>query len=1199
MTDTESESESITFTIVVAAAALVATTVVEISGDDQTATVSTELDDPFIVEVRDQNGDALSGVTVAFAVTAGGGALSSASVTTGSNGRASSTLTLGSAAGTNTVTATVSGITAVTFTATAEAIAVVAYGDYLADESFDITQSIYYAIANTSDRLFALRAAQIDVYTLEGVEQVSERISLHGDNTSGRGLDVYNGFAYVVDITDRQIYVYNISTGARDTTKEFTYASFAGSVQAVVLTDDRVILLDSTDDMLYLFEHDGTRMSNEDIDISFAGQGRGVAINSSSIFVGDSIDGIAYALTLSGAQASDNNVTFDTTDNPSTQGLTASDTHLYSIDSSTDRINAYDITSTSDALVATTLSEVSGDDQSAVVSSALPNPFVVQVNDQNGDAISGETVTFAVTAGGGSLSASSVTTGTNGRAQTTLTLGSTAGTNTVTADVSGISTTITFIATAEALVATSIVRISGNNQSAVVSTELSNPFVVEVRDENDDGYQGATVTFAVTAGGGTLSSTSVTTGTNGRAESTLTLGSTAGTNTVTADVSGISTTITFTATATAEDLVATTLVRLSGNAQTGTVGKELDNPFVAEVRDQNGDGLSGISVSFAVTIGGGTVSAALVTTDSNGQASTTLTLGSTAGSNRVTANVSGITATRNFNATGQATVTTSVVSISGNNQTAFLSTALSNPFIVEVRDQDGDGLSGITVTFAITGGGGTLSATSATTGTNGQASVTLTLGSSTGTNTVTATVSGFTAITFTATASTKPNLAPVVTVNVPRLMEPGESYTITATASDPDDDSLTLTWTVSGGTVADSGFLVTTYTASSTEGVYTITFEADDGRDATAETVYVTVQVEEGRDTPKPVAYVEIQGEDITDRWVKERGLSVGKRLDYPKLSVFKNSAVSFTLNNSDGDFDYNTPNNFFERQSLPAHGRGARVLVSLGLTKNTQMPVFAGQISEVITSLRDTNAQVKVVDLSFKARQNIVEDFGQSVTRIITDLDKVTDDYTETDPILNFPRWGLPISPGSVEAVTIDEDDNETAVTVVDAVATTGMLSNTNAEIDYTDGELRFEAAPDDGVNTIIKATWRIDYQYKRPDTLIRALLEASGLSTEIGITDDDDARFAIEQALLSDDNTETFSSHGRPYIEDNGVMRWIKRDGETWWGIQDARLIKYDAGLDEYENVTTLPTESGLEGVVNVDGLWRAFDRRIVCVA
>ena len=133
--------------------------------------------------MRDQDGDALSGVTVAFAVTAGGGTLSAASVTTDvkRSGRINVDAWL-STAGTNTVTATASGITApITFTATAEDAVDTGYGDYLADESFAITQSIYYAVANTSDRIYALRAAQIDVYTLPGVEQVSERITLHSD----------------------------------------------------------------------------------------------------------------------------------------------------------------------------------------------------------------------------------------------------------------------------------------------------------------------------------------------------------------------------------------------------------------------------------------------------------------------------------------------------------------------------------------------------------------------------------------------------------------------------------------------------------------------------------------------------------------------------------------------------------------------------------------------------------------------------------------------------------------------------------------------------------------------------------------------------------------------------------------------------------------------------------------------------------
>ena len=105
------------------------------------------------------------------------------------------------------------------------------------------------------------------------------------------------------------------------------------------------------------------------------------------------------------------------------------------------------------------------------------------------------------------------------------------------------------------LTPTTIVKISGDTQSGNTGTTLAQPFVVEVRDGSSVAFAGVPVTFAVTAGGGTLSATSVTADANGRAESTLTVGNTAGTNTVRVSVQGISQTITFTATATATPVV--------------------------------------------------------------------------------------------------------------------------------------------------------------------------------------------------------------------------------------------------------------------------------------------------------------------------------------------------------------------------------------------------------------------------------------------------------------------------------------------------------------------------------------------------------------------------------------------------------------------------------------------------------------------
>ena len=90
-------------------------------------------------------------------------------------------------------------------------------------------------------------------------------------------------------------------------------------------------------------------------------------------------------------------------------------------------------------------------------------------------------------------------------------------------------------------------KVSGDNQSGISGTVLSNPFVIEVRDQNLSVLEGISVTFAVTAGGGTLSITHTMTDENGQAESTFTLGPSLGTNTVEVSAVGIEQTVIFSA----------------------------------------------------------------------------------------------------------------------------------------------------------------------------------------------------------------------------------------------------------------------------------------------------------------------------------------------------------------------------------------------------------------------------------------------------------------------------------------------------------------------------------------------------------------------------------------------------------------------------------------------------------------------------
>ena len=97
-----------------------------VSGDLQEGGSQTALGNPFVVLVRDQYGDALSGVDVAFRVTTGGGSLSPTTARTNSAGRAATILTLASEPGIHQVEASVVGFPSLTQTFTAAAAATIA-----------------------------------------------------------------------------------------------------------------------------------------------------------------------------------------------------------------------------------------------------------------------------------------------------------------------------------------------------------------------------------------------------------------------------------------------------------------------------------------------------------------------------------------------------------------------------------------------------------------------------------------------------------------------------------------------------------------------------------------------------------------------------------------------------------------------------------------------------------------------------------------------------------------------------------------------------------------------------------------------------------------------------------------------------------------------------------------------------------------
>ena len=120
-------------------------------------------------------------------------------------------------------------------------------------------------------------------------------------------------------------------------------------------------------------------------------------------------------------------------------------------------------------------------------------------------------------------------------------------------------------------------KVSGDNQSGVPGAALGNPFVVEVRDENGAALEGISVTFAVTAGGGTLSVTHTKTDENSQAESTFTLGTNLGANTVSVSAGSIAEPVIFNALAIEPVNVPDPNLRA---AIATVLGRALDDPIV-------------------------------------------------------------------------------------------------------------------------------------------------------------------------------------------------------------------------------------------------------------------------------------------------------------------------------------------------------------------------------------------------------------------------------------------------------------------------------------------------------------------------------------------------------------------------------------------------------------------------------------------
>ena len=461
----------------------------KISGDNQTGLSNTPLPHPFAVVVRNlDDGFPLSGVSIMFAVTAGGGALSAPRTTTDHTGIAETTLTLGPNIGTNTVSVSAVGIEGtVTFNAVAEGPVDIPDANLRAavEAALDVGSSAPIASAEMAT-LTRLDANEAGISDLTGLEQATNLRDLHLWSNSVSDLSSLAGLTKLTGLYLGGSSASDLSPLTRLTNLESLFLDRNGisdlSPLAGLTNLTRLALGNNTISdisvLAGLTNLTWLRLGGNSIsDISPV---KGLTNLRWMRLASNKISDLSPLVVNTGLGDGDE---VNVKGNPlSYQSIY---THIPTLLSR-------EVTVESDNQAHPALLKISGDNQKGASFASLPQPFVVEAQDENGSALAGISVRFAVTAGGGSLSATIIRTDENGRAQSTLILGPNLGTNTVEVSAAGIESTVTFYAIADTELPpmTADVNSDGNVNVLdliVIASELGNTGTNLVVDVNRDG----------------------------------------------------------------------------------------------------------------------------------------------------------------------------------------------------------------------------------------------------------------------------------------------------------------------------------------------------------------------------------------------------------------------------------------------------------------------------------------------------------------------------------------------------------------------------------------------------------------------------------------------------------------------------------------------------------------------------------------
>ena len=441
----------------------------------------------------------------------------------------------------------------------------------------------------------------------------------------------------------------------------------------------------------------------------------GVAVARAGVSITAAIDAGTLAGTSSATTAADGTAQF-----PGLGVTGAAGAHTISFTSS-------GLTSAQHELVVTAglpgeIEALSVTTQSGLVGRAVAAPPSVKVTDGAGNPVAGMMVNFTVTAGGGTLTGASIMTSAEGVATLgSWTLGVSAGANAVRASVQSLASDgVTFEAFGTAVAPARVLLHEGATQTADRNAAVPIRPAVKAVDAEGHGVAGVVVNFALVEGGGSWSGQVQATDPEGIARvGSWVLGDLVQVYRMHATVPGVEgSPVVFEAIGRGIG----NLVAHTGLTQQGVTGTPVGVRPAARITDRFGAPVAGVTVTFSVASGGGSVTGGTQATDANGVATVgAWTLGPSAGRQELraeAADVGGSPAT--FAAEAKAPAPTSRMSAhAGMGQTARILTAVAEAPAVRILAADGSPVANHPVTF--TAEGGTITNTNTLTDANGVA----------------------------------------------------------------------------------------------------------------------------------------------------------------------------------------------------------------------------------------------------------------------------------------------------------------------------------------------------------------------------------------------------------------------------------------------------------------------------------------------